>query len=110
MSNELVTKIKGALEAPASQQKLLDFFGDDKSKATKFKSALLNISQNQILAGCTAQSILKSAFSLAETGLEITPILGQAYILKYKQDAEAVISYKGWQALIRKSWKACKGF
>lgn len=110
MSNEIITKIKGALEAPASQQKLLAFFGDDKSKATKFKSALLSIAQNQALAGCTAQSILKSAFNLAETGLEISPILGQAYILKYKQDAEAVISYKGWQALIEKAGKRVKAF
>ena len=110
MSNEIVTKIKGALEAPASQQKLLDFFGADKAKATKFKSALLNIAQNPILSGCTAQSILKSAFSLAETGLEITPILGQAYILKYKNDAEAVISYKGWQALIERAGKRVKAF
>lgn len=110
MSNEIITKIKGALEAPASQQKLLDFFGDDKSKATKFKSALMNIAQNPILAGCTAQSILKSAFSLAETGLEISPILGQAYILKYKNDAEAVISYKGWQALIERAGKRVKAF
>ena len=61
MSNEIVTKIKGALEAPASQQKLLDFFGDDKSKATKFKSALLSIAQNPILSQCSASSILKSA-------------------------------------------------
>ena len=110
MSNDLVTKIKGALEAPASQQKLLDFFGDDKTKATKFKSALITIAQNPTLNQCSVGSILKSAFNLAEVGVEISPILGQAYILKYKNDAEAVISYKGWQALIERAGKRVKAF
>ena len=110
MSNDLVAKVKGALDAPASQQKLLDFFGDDKSKATKFKSALITIAQNPILVNCSVGSILKSAFNLAEVGVEISPILGQAYILKYKQDAEAVISYKGWMALIEKAGKRVKAF
>ena len=110
MSNEIVTKIKGVLDAPESEVKLMSFFGDDKAKVTKFKSALITIAQSPILSGCTTQSILKSAFSLAETGLEISPILGQAYILKYKNDAEAVISYKGWQALIERAGKRVKAF
>ena len=110
MSNDLVTKIKGALEAPQSQEKLLSFFGDDKTKATKFKSALITIAQSPILSQCSVGSILKSAFNLAEVGVEISPILGQAYILKYKNDAEAVISYKGWMALIEKAGKRVKAF
>lgn len=110
MSNDLVTKIKGALESPNSQTKLLSFFGDDKAKVTKFKSALISIAQNPVLSQCTPKSILESAFNLAETGLEISPILGQAYILKYKNDAEAVISYKGWMALIEKAGKRVKAY
>ena len=110
MSNDLVSKVKGALEAPQSQEKLLSFFGDDKTKATKFKSALITIAQNQALSQCSVGSILKSAFNLAEVGVEISPILGQAYILKYKSDAEAIISYKGWMALIEKAGKRVKAF
>ena len=110
MSNDLVTKIKGALESPNSQTKLLSFFGDDKAKVTKFKSALISIAQNPVLSQCTPKSILESAFNLAETGLEISPILGQAYILKYKNDAEAVISYKGWMSLIEKAGKRVKAY
>ena len=110
MSNDLVTKIKGALESPNSQAKLLSFFGDDKAKATKFKSALISIAQSPVLSQCTPKSILESAFNLAETGLEISPILGQAYILKYKNDAEAVISYKGWMSLIEKAGKRVKAY
>ena len=110
MSNDLVSKVKGALEAPQSQEKLLSFFGDDKAKVTKFKSALITIAQNPTLNQCSVGSILKSAFNLAEVGVEISPILGQAYILKYKNDAEAVISYKGWQALIERAGKRVKAF
>ena len=110
MSNDLPTKIKGALEAPQSEVKLMSFFGDDKAKVMKFKSALVTIAQNPILAQCSVGSILKSAFNLAEIGVEISPILGQAYILKYKNDAEAVISYKGWMALIEKAGKRVKAF
>ena len=110
MSNDLVTKVKGALEAPQSEVKLMSFFGDDKAKVMKFKSALVTIAQNQALSQCSVGSILKSAFNLAEVGVEISPILGQAYILKYKNDAEAVISYKGWMALIEKAGKRVKAF
>lgn len=110
MSNDLVTKVRGALESPNSQAKLLSFFGDDKAKVTKFKSALISIAHNPVLSQCTPKSILESAFNLAETGLEISPILGQAYILKYKNDAEAVISYKGWMALIEKAGKRVKAY
>ena len=110
MSNDLVSKVKGALEAPQSEVKLMSFFGDDKAKVTKFKSALITIAQNPILSQCSVGSILKSAFNLAEVGVEISPILGQAYILKYKNDAEAVISYKGWMALIEKAGKRVKAF
>ena len=110
MSNDLVSKVKGALEAPQSQEKLLSFFGDDKAKLAKFKSALVTIAQNPILSQCSVGSILKSAFNLAEVGVEISPILGQAYILKYKNDAEAVISYKGRQALIERAGKKVKAF
>ena len=58
MSNDLVKKVRGALESPNSQAKLLSFFGDDKSKATKFKSALISIAQNPVLSQCTPKSII----------------------------------------------------
>lgn len=106
----LLTQVKTALDNEASQVKILNFFGDDKEKATKFKSALMSIAQNEALKSCTAQSIIKSAFNLAETGLEISPILSQCYILRYKQDAEPVISYKGWQTLIERTGKKIKAF
>lgn len=108
--NNLSLQVKGVLEAEASQVKIMGFFGDNKEKCTKFKSALISISQSDSLRGCTPQSIIKSAFNLAETGLEISPILSQCYILKYGKDAEPIISYKGWQTLIERTGKRIKAF
>lgn len=116
MANDLAIQIKNSLEKEEAQTKILSFFGDDKEKATKFKSALVSISQNNNLSQCTAKSIISSAFNLAETGLEINPILGQCYILTYKNKedkeitAEPVISYKGWQTLIERTGKKIKAF
>lgn len=108
--NNLSLQVKGILESEASQVRIMGFFGDNKEKCTKFKSALISISQSDSLRGCTTQSIIKSAFNLAETGLEISPVLGQCYIVKYKQEAEPVISYKGWQTLIERAGKRVKAF
>lgn len=111
MNNQVVSKhtqVKNALEV--SHERILGFFGDDKEKTTKFKSALVSIAQNKMLENCSVASIIKSAFNLAETGLEISPILGQCYIVKYKQEAEPVISYKGWQTLIERAGKKVKAF
>ena len=111
MNNQVVSKhtqVKNALEV--SHERILNFFGDDKEKATKFKSALVSIAQNKMLENCSVASILKSAFNLAETGLEISPVLGQCYIVKYKQEAEPVISYKGWQTLVERTGKRVKAF
>ena len=98
------------LESEKSQKKLLDFFNQDSAKVQKFKSSLINIAANPILAQCSANSIIRSAFSLAEIGLDINQNLKQAYILKYSQDAEPVISYKGWQVLLERFGKKTRAF
>lgn len=104
----LPSEIKSALEAQSSVKKMLEFFGDDKTKLTRFKSSLLDIASNENLALCSVGSVLKSAFSLAELDLDINKNLAQAYIVKYKKDAQAVISYKGWQTLAERAGKRIK--
>lgn len=108
--NELTAQVKSILDSKESQLKILGFFGNDEEKMNKFKSALMTISQSENLRNCTAQSVIKSAFNIAETGLEISPLLNQCYIVKYKSDAEPIISYKGWQSLIEKAGKRVKAF
>lgn len=117
MENEvtLSERIKNSLDKVDSREKMLSFFGNNEEKIVKFKSALIAISQNEMLKNCTPKSVLTSAFNLVEIGLEINPILNQCYILKYKNDddlssAEPVISYKGWQTLIERTGKKVKAF
>ncbi|EDK9115222.1 hypothetical protein GHK77_09125, partial [Campylobacter jejuni] len=65
MANDLAIQIKNSLEKEEAQTKILSFFGDDKEKATKFKSALVGISQSENLSKCSVKSIISSAFNLA---------------------------------------------
>lgn len=110
MSNNLTTEIKGYLSNKQIENKLINLFRDDKNKIERFKSSLINISLDYSLSKCSADSILRSALSLAEVGLDINKVLGQAYILKYKSDAEPVISYKGWQTIVERTGKFVKAF
>lgn len=104
------TTIAKMLDNEKAMNKMLAFFDNDSSRVQKFKTNLINIAGNPILSQCTPNSIIKSAFSLAEIGLDINQSLKQAYILKYSSDAEAVISYKGWQILLERVGKKSRAF
>lgn len=112
MSNQLTItqQVQGYLQTNQIKDKLNNLFSKDDTKIERFKSALINISLDTSLSKCTAQSIFRSALTLAEVGLDINKSLNQAYILKYKNDAEPVISYKGWQTLIERTGKKVKAF
>lgn len=112
--NEVVKKeslpaaVKSALSSEQALVKMAEFFSGDSAKMTRFKSALIDIASSDNLAQCSVSSVLKSAFSLAELDLDINRNLAQAYIVKYKSDAQAVISYKGWQTLAERAGKRIK--
>lgn len=108
--NVIQASVSQILNSAEGNKRVGDFFGNDVEKAQKFKTSLLNITSNSSLAQCTPQSIIKSAFSLAEVGLDINPILKQAYVLRYSTDAEPVISYKGWQCLLESVGKRSRAF
>ncbi|WP_300926992.1 recombinase RecT [Helicobacter rodentium] len=104
------TEISKILNSEAGNKRLSDFFNGDTEKIQRFKTNLINIAGNYILTQCTPNSIIRSAFALADIGLDINQTLKQAYILKYANDAEPVISYKGWQVLLRKGGKNTRAF
>lgn len=95
----LPSEIKGALKSDFVADRMLKCFGEDSKKIQRFQSALIEIANDKNLALCNVNSVLKSAFSLAELDLDLSKNLGLAYVLKYKQDAQPVISYKGWLTL-----------
>lgn len=102
------TQLTTYLNAKETQDRILTLFNKDSKNADKFKSALMNVALDSSLAACTPASIIKSAFMLAELQLPLAKGLGQAYIVKYKNDAEAVIGYKGWLVLAERAGKSVK--
>ena len=111
MSNAIVErkeKINAILNANEIKDRLASLFQNDKNKAEKFKATILNIALDSTLANCTPASIIKSALMIAELDLPLAKGLGQAYIVKYKHDAEAQIGYKGWMTLAERAGKIVK--
>jgi recombination protein RecT len=96
---EKITQIMGSKEI---QERVVNLFANNKNKADKFKATILNIALEPSLRDCTPQSIIKSALQIAELDLPLAKGLGQAYIVRYKKDAEPVIGYKGWLALAKR--------
>jgi len=105
---ERKSQITRMMESGEITNRLNSLFSENKDKASKFKATLLNIALDNSLNACTPASIVKSALMVAELGLPLAKGLGQAYIVKYKQDAEAQIGYKGWLALAERNGKAVK--
>lgn len=105
---ERKNQIVKIIESGEISSRLVSLFANDEDKAVKFKATLLNIALDANLQTCTPASIVKSALALAELNLPLAKGLGQAYIVRYKADAEAIIGYKGWLALAERSGKAVK--
>lgn len=105
---ERKNQIVRIMESGEITDRLNSLFSKNEDKASKFKATLLNIALDNSLQNCTPASIIKSALMIAELGLPLAKGLGQAYIVKYKADAEAQIGYKGWLALAERNGKSVK--
>lgn len=90
-------------------ERIKSVLGNEK-KFAKFKSALVSMCLSDALNGCNLTSILQSAKDLAEIELDINPLLGQAYIVKYGENAQPIISYKGYITLAERFGKQVKAF
>lgn len=112
--NQVALRVGSLIKSEAYVSRALEFFGQDKEKLTKFQSVLITIAQNKSLESCTAESIISSAFSLAELNLDINPLLNQCYVLSYakggQKEAQPAISYKGWQTILKRSGRDCKAY
>lgn len=82
----------------------------DKKQLEKFKSNVISICMDNSLQDCSISSIVKSAKTLAELGLDINPLLSNAYIVKYKKDAQPIIGYKGYITLAERYGKRIKAY
>lgn len=108
VSDSRKSQITKIIESDEIHNRISILFQNNKDKAERFRATLLNVALDESLRTCTPASIVKSALMIAELGLPLAKGLGQAYIVRYKQDAEAIIGYKGWLALAERSGKAVK--
>jgi len=110
MSNIQVRKaeLNKFLSSGDLSSRFVSLFQNNENKASKFKATIVNLALDSSLSQCSISSILKSALDVAEINLPLAKSLGQAYIVKYKRDAEPVIGYKGWLALAERNGKIVK--
>lgn len=70
--------------------------------------AVTVIRRNYMLMQCTKQSLLSSVMGAAILGLELEPVLGQAYLVPYRNkkgflEAQLIPGYRGYIALASRS-------
>ncbi len=94
-------KITKYVESAEIKHRLLAMFGDEK-KAEKYKATLMNVALDNSLIKCNEASIIKSALAIAEAQLPISKQLGLAYIVPFGNEAQPIISYKGYKHLLRR--------
>lgn len=111
MSNQIIQRKAEVNKILAGDygERIKSVLGNEK-KFARFKSAIVSICLNEQLSECSLTSILQSAKDLAEIDLDINPLLGQAYIVRYKHSAQAIISYKGYISLAERFGKQVKAF
>lgn len=63
------------------------------------QTAIFSVKNNPSLLECTQHSLLASVMSAAVLGLEIDGVTGQAFIIPFKNKAQLVIGYKGYNTL-----------
>jgi len=96
--------------------KQIELLTGDTVKASKFASALVQLSQNNNLKDCKVDSILDVGFQIVQSGLNPNPLFGHAYVVPFKIKgknnnpdfivAQLQIGYKGYIQLgYRAGWR-----
>ena len=99
MANELTHK--QFFNSPAVKQKFSEVVNGN---GQQFVASLLSIvTNNNLLAKATNESIMTAAMKAAVLNLPIEPSLGYAYIVPYKNQAQFQVGYKGLIQLAQRS-------
>ena len=99
MTNELTHK--QFFNSPAVKQKFSEVVNGN---GQQFVASLLSVvTNNNLLAKATNESIMTAAMKAAVLNLPIEPSLGYAYIVPYKNQAQFQIGYKGLIRLAQRS-------
>lgn len=110
--NDLIVREEEARSIVAKKMKQINVLvGHDEKKASKFGSALVQLSQNKNLVDCKVDSIIDVGFQVVQAGLNPNPLFGQAYVVPFKLKggftvAQLQVGYKGYIQLgYRAGWK-----
>lgn len=99
MTNELTHK--QFFNSPAVKQKFSEVVNGN---GQQFVASLLSVvTNNNLLAKATNESVMTAAMKAAVLNLPIEPSLGYAYIVPYKNQAQFQIGYKGLIQLAQRS-------
>lgn len=116
-NNQLIARENEARNIVATKMKQINVLvGHDEKKASKFGSALVQLSQNKNLVDCKVESIIDVGFQIVQAGLNPNPLFGQAYVVPFKIKgrnnnpdftvAQLQVGYKGYIQLgYRAGWK-----
>ena len=63
------------------------------------QTVLISCERTPKLLGCSPQSIMNGAMTFAVLGLPVDGATGQGFLMPFKQTAQAVIGYKGYNTL-----------
>lgn len=78
----------------------------DKSRSDKFMAAALVVSQDRSLAGCRPESITQALVGVAMADLNVDKNVGHCYLIKYGNDVQLQVGYRGFiQLLFRAGWQ-----
>lgn len=104
MANNLANvSHKDFFNAPAVKAKFQEVL---KGKENEFVASLLSVvTNNNLLAKASNESIMTAAMKAAVLNLPIEPSLGQAYIVPYGREAQFQLGYKGLIQLAQRSGK-----
>ncbi len=112
LQNQITVREQQAKQIVAQKMKQISVLvGDDKKKASKFGSALVQLAQNKNLSSCDVQSVVDVGFQIVQAGLNPNPLFGQAYVVPFKLKggytaAQLQVGYKGQIQLgYRAGWK-----
>lgn len=103
MSNIETVSHKDFFNSPAVKGRFQEVL---KGKENQFVASLLSVvTNNNLLARASNQSIMTAAMKAAVLDLSVEPSLGYAYIVPYGKDAQFQLGYKGLIQLAQRSGK-----
>lgn len=102
MSREL--QIQDGLKQ--KQQMVKSLLHGDIEKTNKFLATAAKVGTDAKLSACSPNSIIDACMTVAQLGLDLSPVLSHAYLVPYKNTVQLIVSARGYNALLaRTGWK-----